>query len=157
MEGAKYRRFIYILEDTRMREIISVTKKYFKNRNYVSGRTSRRDFWIGLFGSMTFGLILELLMIAVLFLLANISVSTNMNSKLEDILLLLLIFPFLLYEVEAIWAFMTAKIRRLHDSGIQGFLSFLDLLFPVGTIVLLVLLCRDSDENNRYGDSDEQV
>lgn len=49
-------------------------------------------------------------------------------------------------------------VRRLHDIGKPGTWYFISFVPLVGTIILLVWLCRDSEPNeNRYGPSPKRV
>ena len=47
---------------------------------------------------------------------------------------------------------IAVMIRRLHDTGRSGWWFWIGLVPLIGTIVLLVFLCLDSeDETNQYG------
>ena len=42
-------------------------------------------------------------------------------------------------------------VRRLHDTGRTGWWLLLFFIPWIGTIALLIMLCRESDEDNKYG------
>jgi len=42
-------------------------------------------------------------------------------------------------------------VRRLHDTGRSGWWMLFYFLPYIGTIVLLVMFCQKSDDDNRYG------
>ena len=45
------------------------------------------------------------------------------------------------------------QIRRLHDSGRSGLYLLLMFIPIIGWIILIILLCQDSDDTNKYGPS----
>ena len=42
-------------------------------------------------------------------------------------------------------------VRRLHDTGRSGWWILLYFIPYIGAIALLIMLCRKSDEDNKYG------
>ena len=42
-------------------------------------------------------------------------------------------------------------VRRLHDTGRTGWWLLLYFIPCIGAIALLIMLCRKSDEDNKYG------
>ena len=42
-------------------------------------------------------------------------------------------------------------VRRLHDTGRTGWWLLLYFIPCIGAIALLIMLCRESDEDNKYG------
>jgi len=53
---------------------------------------------------------------------------------------------------------VAVTIRRLHDSGLSGWLMLINLIPFVGGFIVLVLLLRDSTPgSNEYGPSPKQI
>ena len=42
-------------------------------------------------------------------------------------------------------------VRRLHDTGRRGWWVLLYFIPWIGTIALIIMLCKKSDEDNKYG------
>lgn len=70
---------------------------------------------------------------------------------------LIFVIPFPLYPI---WFLATIipswalAIRRLHDQGLSGWMVLIGFVPVVGTIVMLILMCRDSEPGpNRWGPS----
>jgi uncharacterized membrane protein YhaH (DUF805 family) len=63
-----------------------------------------------------------------------------------------------LFDLAVIVPSLASGVRRLHDAGKSGWYFFIGLLPLVGTVVLLVFLCRDSvPGENRYGPNPKQA
>ena len=63
-----------------------------------------------------------------------------------------LIFLYILYGIALIIPSLAVTVRRLHDAGHSGWWYFISLIPFVGGIILLVMLCEDSqDGDNKYG------
>jgi uncharacterized membrane protein YhaH (DUF805 family) len=113
----------------------NVFQEYFINvitRKYAvfQGRARRKEYWF-------FSLFYTLISI-VLSILAQ-------NSEVVSVVLLL-------YYLAAILPGMGLTCRRLHDIGRSGWWMLVILIPIVGTIVLLVWMCLDSQQGgNQYG------
>lgn len=104
----------------------------------VEGRTSRRDFWL-------FVLVVAAAVLAALFLDA-LFFSTPFVAR-----------PFLTLLVGAMHLvpFITASVRRLHDSDLSGWLYLLNAL-PFGQVIFIILASLPPTSGpNRYGDAPE--
>ena len=115
---------------------ICVGKKYAD----FSTRASRKDFWS--FALFYWFLCLAMFMISILvdvvfehsFQMFRLMVGVSV------IIALLLMVP--TYAV---------CVRRLHDTGRSGWWILLYFIPYIGAIALLIMLCRKSDEDNKYG------
>ena len=116
--------------------IICVGKKYAD----FSTRASRKEFWS--FALFYWFLCLAMFMISILvdvvfehsFQMFRLMVGVSV------IIALLLMVP--TYAV---------CVRRLHDTGRSGWWILLYFIPYIGAIALLIMLCRKSDEDNKYG------
>ncbi len=132
-----------------MSYIIDVMKRHLKNKNRIAGRTCRKDFWTAIALSTLVYLFLWTFYIVYTLLLAWLEV----NPENLTFFLAIIAVPFGIIEIDLLWAFCAAVSRRLHDVGAASGYAALGVLFPIGTIVLLIFLCRASDEDNQYGSS----
>ena len=115
---------------------ICVGKKYAD----FSTRASRKEFWS--FALFYWFLCLAMFMISILvdvvfehsFQMFRLMVGVSV------IIALLLMVP--TYAV---------CVRRLHDTGRSGWWILLYFIPWIGAIALLIMLCRKSDEDNKYG------
>ena len=115
---------------------ICVGKKYAD----FSTRASRKEFWS--FALFYWFLCLAMFMISILvdvvfehsFQMFRLMVGVSV------IIVLLLMVP--TYAV---------CVRRLHDTGRSGWWILLYFIPYIGAIALLIMLCRKSDEDNKYG------
>ena len=115
---------------------ICVGKKYAD----FSTRASRKEFWS--FALFYWFLCLAMFMISILvdvvfehsFQMFRLMVGVSV------IIALLLMVP--TYAV---------CVRRLHDTGRSGWWILLYFIPYIGAIALLIMLCRESDEDNKYG------
>ena len=101
-------------------------------RNYINftGRTRRRDFWMAVLVNFVITLILSIL---TRFL--------SVFGVVQTIYGLAILLPFL-----ALWA------RRLHDINMSAWFLLLNLIPGIGSIILLVFACMDSQPgSNQYG------
>ena len=105
-----------------------------------STRASRKEFWS--FALFYWFLCLAMFMISILvdvvfehsFQMFRLMVGVSV------IIALLLMVP--TYAV---------CVRRLHDTGRSGWWILLYFIPCIGAIALLIMLCRKSDEDNKYG------
>ena len=115
---------------------ICLGKKYAD----FSTRASRKEFWS--FALFYWFLCLAMFMISILvdvvfehsFQMFRLMVGVSV------IIALLLMVP--TYAV---------CVRRLHDTGRTGWWLLLYFIPYIGAIALLIMLCRKSDEDNKYG------
>ncbi|MGP0587489.1 DUF805 domain-containing protein [Paenibacillus timonensis] len=53
---------------------------------------------------------------------------------------------------------LAVAVRRLHDTGRSGWMLLLSLIPLVGSIIVLVFLCMDSEvSDNRYGSNQKSI
>jgi uncharacterized membrane protein YhaH (DUF805 family) len=122
-------------KETAMRWYLAVWKKYAM----FSGRARRKEFWI-------YQLFNILIMVVLLILGAA---NSNDHTRSEGTLGWFLFFVF--YYIAAFIPSLAVTVRRLHDSGKSGW-AYLIIFFPVGNIILLIFLMRDSTPGaNEYG------
>lgn len=100
---------------------------FFQNYGNFHGRASRSEYWWAFF----FNAVVMLIPVPLL---------TVLFPPLGIICSLALIVPGI-----------SVCVRRLHDAGVAGTWWFICLVPLVGLIVMLVLLLRNSDGDNRWG------
>lgn len=110
----------------------------------AKGRATRPEFWF-------FVLFQTLLLLVICIILCAI---TAILALKEDIILGLSLYGACLIVFTLIFLIpnICASIRRLHDTGHTGWWCLLNLLPYVGTIILLLMLCLESQpKDNEYG------
>jgi uncharacterized membrane protein YhaH (DUF805 family) len=108
-----------------MNWFVDVVKKYA----VFNGRARRKEYWMYTLIYMVIAIVLSVVDLAVL--------GTNI---LVPILTVALFLPSL-----------GVTIRRLHDTDRSGWWVFISIVPLVGLIVMLVFLCADSKDANKYG------
>ncbi|MFD4705063.1 DUF805 domain-containing protein [Gottfriedia sp. NPDC058432] len=104
--------------------------KVLKNYAVFSGRARRTEYWMFFLFNAIISIILSILQ----------SIA-NIGEVLTIIYSILVFLPSL-----------AVGARRLHDSGRSGWWLLLGLIPFIGTIILLIFFCLDSEEgDNRYG------
>lgn len=101
-------------------------------KNYVGfqGRASRKEYWM-------FILITSIITIV----LSIVETMVGLDSVLSGI-----------YSLATLLPSLAVGARRLHDTGRSGWWQLISLIPLIGAIILLIFLCKDSDENeNKYG------
>ncbi|MBF0709152.1 MULTISPECIES: DUF805 domain-containing protein [Bacillales] len=101
-------------------------------KNYVNfqGRARRKEYWMFTLFNVIFSIVLTIV------------------ESLADI------SPFLtsIYSLFIILPSLAVTVRRLHDTGRSGWWVLIGLIPLIGSIVILVFTCLDSDvEENRFG------
>ncbi len=106
--------------------------KYFidalKNYAVFTGRASRTAYWM------------FMLMYVFLYLLTiglDIFLGTGFLSLIYALLLMI--------------PSISVTTRRLHDTSRSGWWQLISLIPIVGLIILVIFLCQDSHEKNKYG------
>ncbi|MEK3721443.1 DUF805 domain-containing protein [Paenibacillus sp. FSL H8-0034] len=104
--------------------------KAFKNYAGFQGRARRKEYWMFFLFSTIFSIVAAILDSIV-----------NLNSILAGLYSLAILLPSL-----------AVGCRRLHDTGRSGWWLLISLIPLIGSIILIVFLCQDSDEyDNKYG------
>jgi uncharacterized membrane protein YhaH (DUF805 family) len=100
-------------------------------KNYVGfqGRARRKEYWM-----------FVLFSVIVSILLSIVDAIASLNSVLSG-----------LYSLAVLLPSLAVGVRRLHDTGRSGWWLLISLIPLIGTIILLVFLCQDSQEDNVYG------
>ncbi|MGG1688424.1 DUF805 domain-containing protein [Pseudalkalibacillus sp. NRS-1564] len=107
-------------------------------KNYVNfqGRARRKEYWMFTLFNVIFSIVLTIV------------------ESLADI------SPFLtsIYSLFIILPSLAVTVRRLHDTGRSGWWVLIGLIPLIGSIVILVFTCLDSDvEENRFGKNPKVV
>lgn len=103
--------------------------KVLKNYANFSGRARRKEYWMFFLCNS---------IIQVLLVMIDLKTGTGML--------------FGLYAVAVIMPGFSVGVRRLHDIGKSGWWMFITFVPIIGGILLLVYLCKDSQqEENSYG------
>ncbi|PEW76340.1 hypothetical protein CN424_19525 [Bacillus cereus] len=103
-------------------------------QNYVGfqGRARREEYWMFYFFN-----------IIMLILHATIDLIADLSSILIGLYTLITLLPSL-----------AVGARRLHDTGRSGWWQLISIIPLIGIIILLIFMCKDSQENNnQYGPS----
>lgn len=104
--------------------------KAFKNYAVFKGRARRKEYWM----FVLFNLI-------VAFVIGLIETLIGISSILST-----------LYSLAVLLPGLSITVRRLHDTGRSGWWILIGLIPIVGSIILLVFMCLDSDVNtNEHG------
>jgi uncharacterized membrane protein YhaH (DUF805 family) len=101
-------------------------------KNYVgfSGRATRTEFWM--FSLFSF------IVSVILTVIDNVA---GTNALLTN-----------LYSLAVLLPSLAISFRRLHDAGKSAWWLLIGLIPIVGTIILIVFLCKDSQEGeNQFG------
>jgi uncharacterized membrane protein YhaH (DUF805 family) len=120
-------------------------------RNYVTftGRARRKEFWM----FTLFHFLFLFLLIFLLIYSTDNFFNDDYYSESEEpnlIIALLLIF----YVLGTFLPSVAVTVRRLHDIGKSGFWYFISLVPYIGSFVLLILTCMDSQPRpNQWGEN----
>ncbi|CAC95912.1 TPA: DUF805 domain-containing protein [Listeria innocua] len=130
-------------------------KSFWKNYVNFSGRAPRSAYW--------YVVLWNVIIFAVLYFLAFVfGISIFMESALGGTGIassggaLFMMVLVLLYLLAVLLPTISLMVRRLHDSGKSGLYLLLDLIPFVGSIIMLVFMCLESDGPNQYGDLDSE-
>jgi uncharacterized membrane protein YhaH (DUF805 family) len=111
--------------------------KVLKNYLGFQGRARRKEYWMFVLFSFIVSIILS-----ILESIANIT-----SSALTGIYALATLLPSL-----------AVSVRRLHDTGRSGWWLLITLIPLIGSIILIVFACQDSEEDdNQYGPNPKKV
>ena len=120
---------------------LTVLKQYTK----FSGRARRKEYWMFTLFSFIFAIVVMILdnVLGTTFDLFGQSIGYG--------------WLYLIYCLAIFLPGLAVFVRRLHDIGKSGWYYFLGLIPLIGTIILLVWLCRDSESGeNQYGENPKQ-
>ncbi len=113
-----------------------ITKHYAD----FSGRASRKQYWMFLFGHTFF-------IFGAMFFGITIHGSANHFTIVVLMGLFLLIWLSLFFV-----PLISIQVRRLHDIGLSGWWYFLGFIPYIGTFILLIMSCLQSEQKtNKYG------
>ena len=123
----------------------------FKKYANCTERTRRSEFWFFILFHIIIQSIILFLMLSTLKEVEGYSYPYHYKYyKVNPLLQALNSIYFLIIFVPVI----CIQIRRLHDIGKSGFYLFLHLILIVGSIILIVYYCQDSEPGqNLYGPS----
>lgn len=108
-----------------MNWFVEVLKKYA----VFSGRARRKEYWM-----------FTLIYTVIAIVLSVVDMAVIGSNILVPILTVALFLPAL-----------GVTIRRLHDTGRTGWWVLISIVPLVGLIVMLVFLCSDGGDTNKYG------
>lgn len=122
-------------------DFIWAVKTCFSKYATFSGRARRKEFWYWyLFTCLTtIAAFLLGCLIAIIFQESNIGVAEVFILS-NGIWSLIIFLPNL-----------AVTVRRLHDVGHSGWYYLISIIPLVGVILLLIALCTDSVDDNKYG------
>ena len=109
--------------------------KVLKNYAVFQGRARRKEYWMFTLFSIIISIVLTI-----------IDSVTGLTSVLSGIYSLAVLVPSL-----------AVSVRRLHDTGRSGWFVLLALIPIIGSIILIVFMCGDSQEDNQYGPNPKSV
>ena len=106
---------------------------FFKNYTNFSGRSSRSEYWWIVVFNILVSIAFSVLMVAMQEYASTISVIS------------------LLYSLAFFIPGLALFIRRLHDTGRNGWYMLIALIPIVGAILLFIRLVKGSDDRNEWG------
>ncbi|MFF2203560.1 DUF805 domain-containing protein [Streptomyces sp. NPDC058145] len=110
----------------------------FKKYAVFKGRARRKEYWM-----------FTLVVYAIYGVLGGLAVATRMPTLAVGFLIAVLVFAL------PTWA---VTVRRLHDSGLSGWLVFIGLVPTIGFVALTTFCCTKSNEGaNKYGPNPKVV
>ncbi len=110
--------------------------KALKNYAGFSGRARRKEYWM-------------FILFNAIFSIAAIMLDYIFGTAFEGIWIGLF---YILYYLAVFLPALAVLIRRLHDIGKSGWFMFISLVPVIGSIWLVVLLCKDGNAGeNKYG------
>lgn len=118
-------------------------KSCFSNALNFSGRAPRSEYWF-----FVLFMFLVYFVINILFVTVSVAMFDVVNPESIYVLVLAV---YTLVGLVLFFPFLSAAIRRLHDTGRSGWWVLIPLLPLVGIIWYIVLMCKESDEENDYG------
>ncbi|WP_449258147.1 DUF805 domain-containing protein [Chlorobium limicola] len=122
----------------------------FRKYAVFSGRSRRKEYWSFILINWIIGLVY----VGMLFIGAYIS--SRDGSVFNGIQMIANVLYYG-YAIASMVPGLAVSIRRLHDIGKSGWWYLIGLIPVVGTIVLIVFLCKDSDPGlNEYGPNPKQ-
>lgn len=113
----------------------SCCKKYAT----FSGRACRAEYWY-----WTLFVSLVIISFYTLGIIITIALEDVIGPELG---LLVMVIPQFLFFIPS----LSVCVRRLHDIGKSGWMLLVGLIPYIGGIILLILYCKDSKEDNEYG------
>ena len=114
-------------------------KSCWKKYATFSGRACRAEYWY-------WTLFVSLVIIIYYTLAITLEITLEDVVSPELVLLLMAIPQFLLFMPS-----LSVCVRRLHDIGKSGWMLLIGLIPYIGSIILLILYCKDSMGDNEYG------
>lgn len=114
-----------------MNQMIASYRLFFQNYVNFSGRTRRRDYWYVVLVNFVIALVLQLL---AQYVAGFFSILAG------------------LYSLAVFIPGIAISFRRLHDTGKSAWWILLCLVPVIGSIVVLIFFCMDSQPGaNQYG------
>ena len=110
---------------------LKVLKQYFD----FKGRARRKEYWMFVLINTIFSVLLTL-----------VDMGTGLYSDTSGAGLLSS-----LYSLAVLIPSIAVSVRRLHDTDHSGWWLFLLLIPLIGALIILVVLCFNSKDDNEYG------
>ena len=124
-------------------DFVWAIKTCFAKYSTFSGRARRKEFWywyLFIFLTTVAAFLLSCL-------LALIFAGSNMGGA-EIFIILNGIWSLIIF-----FFFFAVTVRRLHDAGHSGWYYLISIIPLIGVLLLFDALCRDSVEDNQYGEN----
>ena len=129
-------------------------KMAFQNYAKCTGRSRRSEFWFFYLFLFLINFVLGILSYIILYSTYDKYHNTFEYTPLYNVLTIIQYIVIL----ACICPLISLAVRRLHDTGKSGFFFFVVFIPLVGTLILLVLCCIDSEERpNEYGPSPKYI
>lgn len=119
--------------------IKEAVKSCWKKYATFSGRACRAEYWY-----WTLFVSLVIISFYALGIIITIALEDVIGPELG---LLVMVIPQFLFFIPS----LSVCVRRLHDIGKSGWMLLVGLIPYIGGIILLILYCKDSKEDNEYG------
>ena len=125
---------------------------FWKNYANFSGRARRSDYWYVVLAEAVVGTIFGILAGIIMTVVYNATWDDEAMAAVGAIAVGIIS----LYSLATIVPHLSLSVRRLHDIGKGGVYLLLGLIPTVGSIIILVFCCTDSQPGiNQYGTSEK--
>ena len=125
---------------------------FWKNYANFSGRARRSDYWYVVLAEAVVGTVFGILAGIIMTVVYNATWDEEAMAAVGAIAVGIIS----LYSLATIVPHLSLSVRRLHDIGKGGVYLLLGLIPTVGSIIILVFCCTDSQPGiNQYGTSEK--
>lgn len=136
--------------------LLTAAKSVIFKYAVFSGRATRSEYWYWVLGQTAVLLLLDIAFTVFIILLSVCNNSQHMSSTETFTCCLAVSVPLVLWSLFTLVPSLAVTCRRLHDTNKSGTLLLLCLVPLIGSILLLIYCCEDSQRGtNQYGPSEK--